>query len=204
MSLSAVDCQLVQNISGPECRAFFSLKINNTSEGAYFRLIFQIDYQLQGDSRAKSEKILTVPFMVCSNKKKPKAELPVVEAIKPTWGFVGQTTEVWIKGKGFGKVEVKVDHAKADVTEVAENLITVKIPASATQKKCIVIVANKFNRSTVLKAEKTLEFEHKGADSSFLPLKHSFESMMQTSSGSFESMRSQSPHLSDSKEESPL
>ena len=82
--------------------AAFSLKLLCTSEGNHFRLLFYITYTTE-DSIKYEERLLSLPFIVYSNRKKNilKENAPLVIDLKPISGPSNADTEIWIKGKGF-------------------------------------------------------------------------------------------------------
>eukprot|EP00027_Filamoeba_sp_ATCC50430_P004686 CAMPEP_0168564424 /NCGR_PEP_ID=MMETSP0413-20121227/13242_1 /TAXON_ID=136452 /ORGANISM="Filamoeba nolandi, Strain NC-AS-23-1" /LENGTH=354 /DNA_ID=CAMNT_0008596103 /DNA_START=304 /DNA_END=1368 /DNA_ORIENTATION=+ len=143
--------------------ANFSLKVLDTSEGDWWRLVFLISYREEGNSSFICEKIYSRQFIVNSNKKKHANGPPLVVALKPATGPTHTETEVWIKGKLFSdKTSVFFDEVPAKVVEIAENLLTVIAPARpelSEPTKVSVIVSNNHSRETY-PAEKRLEYTY--------------------------------------------
>jgi len=104
----------------------FSLKISQTSDGVHLRLEFSVAYRTEMGHF--EEKILSRPFIVVSNIRKQVKEVPVVVALNGPEGPHNIPNEVWIKGFGLEKVEVKFGDYKARIIESASNLIVVQAP----------------------------------------------------------------------------
>jgi len=142
--------------------AHFSLKVLDTSEGTMFRLLFTINFTLDGVGPCE-EKILSRPFQVYSNRKKnvKGQEKPSVVDIKPKEGPATQDTEVWIKGRGFSdRVVVAFGDKLGRIVETTENLITVFAPARfdlMSDTPVQVLVSNKYPHE-LLSADKKLQF----------------------------------------------
>jgi len=142
--------------------AHFLLKILETSEGRMFRLLFEINYCVLGIGNCE-QKILSRPFTVYSNRKKHTKDRPVVIGMKPLKGLATQETEVWIKGRGFGKiVHVMFGERPAKVLDTYENLITVTAPIRndiLTETVVPVVIANKF-ATELFVADNSLTFSY--------------------------------------------
>jgi len=164
--LETADGGLCQNLDS-SAAAHFSLKILETSDGAMFRLLITVQYNLESSPGAPpvptEEKILSRPFQVFSNRKKNNKERPVVIDIKPSEAPCNAETEVWIKGKGFGdRVLVLFGDKPGRIIETAENLLTVLAPARfelSTDSTVVVAVSNKYPHD-LLTAEKQLNFTY--------------------------------------------
>jgi len=78
-------------------------------------------------------------------------------AIKPDWGFIGEETEVWIKGTGFpeaSKMLVLFGETASEVSEVYHSvLLTTRAPARITSGPVVVSIVNKEK----LQSQDTLE-----------------------------------------------
>jgi len=142
--------------------AHFSLKILDTSEGTMFRLLFTINYTVDGLGQLE-EKIMSRPFQVYSNRKKnvKGQERPVVADIKPNHGVANQETEVWIKGRGFSdRVIIYFGDKPGRIIEATENLLTVVAPQRFDimhDTPVQVIVSNKYPHDQ-LSADKKVTF----------------------------------------------
>ena len=144
----------------------FSLKLLCTSEGNRFRLSFTITYTT-ADGQRHEERILSLPFVVSSNRRKTQKDAaPVVVDMKPQCGLHNRDTEIWIKGKGFSeRVQVMIGNQQATVTETHPNLIVATIPAryDITQDTVLpVIVTNTAKNGAVLtSAENRMNFTYR-------------------------------------------
>lgn len=131
--------------------ASFSLKLLCTSEGNHFRLLFTVQYTTE-DHNKYEEKILSLPFIVYSNRKKAmsKENMPTVIDLKPQGGQATLDTEIWIKGKGFTEhVIVQCGDKQANVVEVYDNLVVCVIPARydlVQDTPVTIVVSNKVGR----------------------------------------------------------
>jgi hypothetical protein len=90
-----------------------------------FRLLFTVRYRTETDQWL-TERILSRPFQVLSNRKKNAKERPMLIDLKPIDGPADEETEVWIKGRGFrAQVSVLFGEKNGRIVETSENLITV-------------------------------------------------------------------------------
>jgi len=128
-----------------DLKAKFCLKFSKTSSATNWRLLFNVEYTVEGNIK-KSETILSDPFVVHTNSMKKNPD-PAITGIKPSKGWHQKETEVWIKGSGFGKgVTVTFGDQVAKILEVAENIVVVatpKRPDLSRPAKVEVRVANK-------------------------------------------------------------
>lgn len=160
--LESIEGGLIQLLDD-NAAANFSLKVLDTSEGDWWRLVFLISYREEGNSSFVCEKLYSRQFIVNSNKKKHANGPPLVNALKPATGPTNSENEVWIKGKMFtDKTAVFFDDSPAKVIEIAENLLTVIAPARpelTEPTKVVVTVSNNYSRDSY-PAEKRLEYTY--------------------------------------------
>eukprot|EP01114_Cavostelium_apophysatum_P013639 TRINITY_DN3345_c0_g1_i4.p1 TRINITY_DN3345_c0_g1~~TRINITY_DN3345_c0_g1_i4.p1 ORF type:complete len:490 (-),score=94.42 TRINITY_DN3345_c0_g1_i4:44-1513(-) len=146
-------------------KAKFSLKMTETSEGAMYRLLFVVQFRINGLGQCE-EKVMSSPFQVTANIKKntkgrnSAREIPVVIDMKPKDG--PPETEVWIKGQYFSdKVTVIFGDKTAKVLEVSENLVTALAPSQRSDlspgSAVSVTLANKYSGESLV-AERVLTY----------------------------------------------
>jgi len=122
-----LDGELVKPLDG-ECKAQFSLKVNDTSESRKYRILFTIKFMMNGV--VYEELVYSSPFSVTSNKRR-QFICPKLFDLKPREGLCTEEMEVWIKGRNFterSSMVVKFGNKVANITETEDNLITCLVP----------------------------------------------------------------------------
>lgn len=161
--LESVDGSLSQPLYGPNLSTDFSLKVLQTSQGNMFRLLFVVNYVMEGIGTCE-EKIFSRPFVVHSNRRKNSKEKPIIFEVKPFEGAASSPTEVVIKGIGFNdRVAVQFGVQPAHIIAVTDNYIKVVPPPidTETDKTVKVTVSNLYPQNELRTAEKNLYFTYR-------------------------------------------
>lgn len=147
-----------------DLQADFSLMINQTFDGNLLRLMFTVDYTIEGFGSCQ-EKVVSRPFSVYTNKKKQSTKWqPTVEGMKVIFGKNTEETEVWIKGKRFSDAVVLFGGRQARILEAEDNLITVMTPPRPELTETTTVDVEIFNRipnsSQTRMADQKLQFTY--------------------------------------------
>jgi len=140
--------------------ANFPLLIRASTEHSnMFKLVFTVNYRLQGIDITFEEVIQSRTFVVYT-KRGNSGVIPLVMGLMPLEGQGG--TELWIKGSGFrkDKVRVSIGGVAAIVVETLPTVLTATVPQLPYSSDTLVdvIVSHKMNKKEAVPAEHKPKF----------------------------------------------